>query len=231
LVLQALKREAQTADLSARTLVSARMEAWQAGYPFPLAQVRSSLGQAGDLASETAALLAMEGVRDDDQFSPEVGAYARVGQGRLPPRPAHPGPACAVDVPPPCLHLACTLPPLPQVLACLPPTPWCIGDEELAARRDFRAARVFSIDPPTARDLDDALSVEELPGGGYRVGVHIADVSHFVQPGTALDREAQERSTSGKRAGWTAGARGEGEPGALVCGHGRGCTHWFCPGV
>jgi DIS3-like exonuclease 2 len=126
--------------------------------PPPREQVRSSLGQAGDLASETAALLAMEGVRDDDQFSPEVGAYARVGQGRLPPRPAHPGPACAVDVPPPCLHLACTLPPLPQVLACLPPTPWCIGDEELAARRDFRAARVFSIDPPTARDLDDALS-------------------------------------------------------------------------
>ena len=162
-----------------------------------------------------------------------------------------------------------------QVLACLPPTPWSISEEEVAARRDLRRHRVFSIDPPTARDLDDALSgaaapwepacrrrvvgaaarrrlgaqprsrallvrmrrarlhlapaalagapgswsplvpawpfcapdpcrctpgpaVEELPdGAGYRVGVHIADVSHFVKPGSALDREAQERSTSG----------------------------------
>jgi exoribonuclease R len=44
------------------------------------------------------------------------------------------------------------------VLACLPPTPWSISPEELARRRDFRETRVFSIDPPTARDLDDALS-------------------------------------------------------------------------
>ncbi|KAI3425159.1 hypothetical protein D9Q98_008930 [Chlorella vulgaris] len=150
---EVLRAEAQTAELAARTLVNARVTAWDAGYPFPLAQVRSSLGQAGDLASETAALLSMEQVVDDDQFSPEV-------------------------------------------LACLPPTPWSISDEEVGRRRDFRHQRVFSIDPPTARDLDDALSVEDLPGGGYRVGVHIADVSHFVLPGTALDREAQDRSTS-----------------------------------
>lgn len=45
-----------------------------------------------------------------------------------------------------------------QVLACLPPTPWSISDEEVGRRRDFRHQRVFSIDPPTARDLDDALS-------------------------------------------------------------------------
>lgn len=74
--------------------------------------------------------------------------------------------------------------PTPQVLACLPAVPWAVGPAELAGRRDLRAARVFSIDPPTARDLDDALSIEDLGGGTeglWRVGVHIADVSHFVR--------------------------------------------------
>lgn len=52
---------------------------------------------------------------------------------------------------------------------------------DLRRRRDLRARRIFSIDPPTARDLDDALSVEALPDGSFEVGVHIADVSHFVR--------------------------------------------------
>ena len=56
--------------------------------------------------------------------------------------------------------------------------------------------RIFSIDPPTARDLDDALSIEALPAGTFRVGVHIADVAFFVPPGSALDAEARERGTS-----------------------------------
>lgn len=61
--------------------------------------------------------------------------------------------------------------------------------------------RVFSIDPPTARDLDDALSVERLPGATaasatWRVGVHIADVAHFVAAGSALDLAARDRGTS-----------------------------------
>jgi exoribonuclease R len=56
-----------------------------------------------------------------------------------------------------------------------------VADTELAGRRDLRTERIFSIDPPTARDLDDALSVQRLPGGDLRVGVHIADVSHFVR--------------------------------------------------
>ena len=83
-----------------------------------------------------------------------------------------------------------------QVLACLPALPWRISDAELARRRDLRAGRIFSIDPPTAKDLDDALSVERLPNGGLRVGVHIADVAHFIAPGSALDRAARERATS-----------------------------------
>ena len=71
-----------------------------------------------------------------------------------------------------------------------------IGAAERAARRDLTGEAVVTIDGETARDFDDAISVEELPGGGFRLGVHIADVSHYVRPGTALDAEAFERGTS-----------------------------------
>jgi ribonuclease R len=66
----------------------------------------------------------------------------------------------------------------------------------LAHRLDYRRAAVFTIDPDDAKDFDDALSFEELPGGRTKVGVHIADVSSYVRPGTALDREAQRRGNS-----------------------------------
>jgi ribonuclease R len=63
-------------------------------------------------------------------------------------------------------------------------------------RADFRDRLVLTIDPEDAQDHDDALSVEPRAGGITRVGIHIADVTHYVRPGTALDREAQERGTS-----------------------------------
>ncbi|XP_012445850.1 DIS3-like exonuclease 2 isoform X1 [Gossypium raimondii] len=84
----------------------------------------------------------------------------------------------------------------PQVLSCLPSTPWEIPSKEIQTRRDLRDVCVFTIDPPTASDLDDALSVEKLSKDTFRVGVHIADVSYFVLPNTALDVEARYRSTS-----------------------------------
>ena len=64
------------------------------------------------------------------------------------------------------------------------------------ARRDFRDTLTFTIDPVDAKDFDDALSVKELPDGTYEIGVHIADVSFFVKPGTAIDDEARLRATS-----------------------------------
>ncbi len=67
---------------------------------------------------------------------------------------------------------------------------------DLAHRLDYRQKAVFTIDPDDAKDFDDALSYEELPGGDIQIGVHIADVSHYVRPGTALDREAQRRGNS-----------------------------------
>ena len=66
----------------------------------------------------------------------------------------------------------------------------------LQKRRDLREWTIFTIDPHDARDYDDAVSLEPLPEGGFRLGVHIADVSHYVKPGTELDREAWQRGTS-----------------------------------
>ncbi|KAG8073299.1 hypothetical protein GUJ93_ZPchr0006g45558 [Zizania palustris] len=85
-----------------------------------------------------------------------------------------------------------------QVLACLPPLPWTLSPEDLANRnrQDLRHVRVFSVDPPGCRDIDDALHCTPLPNGNFEVGVHIADVTNFVHPGTPLDEEATQRGTS-----------------------------------
>ncbi|MEN2434055.1 ribonuclease R [Weeksellaceae bacterium A-14] len=71
-----------------------------------------------------------------------------------------------------------------------------IHDEEVARRRDMRGILTFTIDPKDAKDFDDALSLQKLENGNWEVGVHIADVSHYVVPGTLLDDEAYERGTS-----------------------------------
>ncbi|HWA85711.1 MAG TPA: RNB domain-containing ribonuclease, partial [Opitutus sp.] len=71
-----------------------------------------------------------------------------------------------------------------------------VHPRELAHRLDYRAEPVFTIDPDDAKDFDDALSYESLGHGDVRVGIHIADVSTYVRPGTALDREAQKRGNS-----------------------------------
>jgi ribonuclease R len=67
---------------------------------------------------------------------------------------------------------------------------------EIAKRRDLREVTTFTIDPVTAKDFDDALSVELLENGNYEIGIHIADVSHYVRPDSALDKEAAKRTTS-----------------------------------
>lgn len=67
---------------------------------------------------------------------------------------------------------------------------------EIASRRDMRAVTTLTIDPADAKDLDDALSLRKLPNGNWEVGIHIADVSHYVQPGTVVDKEAAARATS-----------------------------------
>jgi exosome complex exonuclease DIS3/RRP44 len=85
-----------------------------------------------------------------------------------------------------------------SVLSCLPEEgeQWDVKEEHTVKREDFRGYDICSIDPPGCTDIDDALHARKLPNGNYEVGVHIADVSHFVKPETAMDLEAQRRGTT-----------------------------------
>ncbi len=71
-----------------------------------------------------------------------------------------------------------------------------IGEDEIKRREDFRNITTFTIDPHDAKDFDDALSIRKLPSGLWEVGVHIADVTYYVQPGSIIDKEAEKRATS-----------------------------------
>jgi ribonuclease R len=71
-----------------------------------------------------------------------------------------------------------------------------VSDAEIAKRKDYRKVLTFTIDPVDAKDFDDAISFQKLANGNIELGVHIADVSHYVQPNTAIDQEAYERATS-----------------------------------
>eukprot|EP01130_Rhizamoeba_saxonica_P003870 TRINITY_DN1605_c0_g1_i1.p1 TRINITY_DN1605_c0_g1~~TRINITY_DN1605_c0_g1_i1.p1 ORF type:complete len:947 (+),score=208.29 TRINITY_DN1605_c0_g1_i1:29-2869(+) len=83
-----------------------------------------------------------------------------------------------------------------DVKACLPPEDWHVKPEDLHYRKDIRHLRVFSIDPPGCTDIDDTLHVRKLENGNYELGVHIADVTHFVEEGAAIDREARSRGNT-----------------------------------
>lgn len=71
-----------------------------------------------------------------------------------------------------------------------------ITEEEISKRKDFRKITTFTIDPVDAKDFDDALSIRKLENGNWEIGVHIADVSHYVKPGSMIDKEAISRATS-----------------------------------
>ena len=71
-----------------------------------------------------------------------------------------------------------------------------ITDEEISTRKDFREITTFTIDPADAKDFDDALSIRKLENGLWEIGIHIADVTHYVQPDSIIDKEAFNRATS-----------------------------------
>lgn len=85
-----------------------------------------------------------------------------------------------------------------KVLKCLPSdgANWKIPEEEIAKRLDLRHECICSVDPIGCKDIDDALHCKILPNGNYEVGVHIADVTHFVRPNSEIDREAARRCTT-----------------------------------
>ena len=84
----------------------------------------------------------------------------------------------------------------PEVEQAADKIPDAITPKELAGRRDFRDITTFTIDPADAKDFDDALSYRKLENGNVEVGIHIADVTHYVTPGSSLDKEAFARGTS-----------------------------------
>ncbi len=84
----------------------------------------------------------------------------------------------------------------PDVLAEAAAVPAAIPETEIARREDWRDRFVFTIDPFDAKDFDDAIAIRPLKGGGYELAVHIADVSHYVRPGTKMDAEALRRGNS-----------------------------------
>ncbi|KAI5081147.1 hypothetical protein GOP47_0004330 [Adiantum capillus-veneris] len=133
-------------------LVAACIKEWKPDSSFPCADISHTLGQAGEIEAQLAAILFEHAVHSAEFPSP--------------------------------------------TLKCLPEVPWKIPSDEYEKRKDLTLCRILTIDPPTARDLDDALSIQKLENGLFRVGVHIADVSYFVHPETELDKEAQFRSTS-----------------------------------
>src|SRR5207245_10505981 len=84
----------------------------------------------------------------------------------------------------------------PEVLAQADAVPLEVASAELPNRSDLREHNIVTIDGETAKDFDDAVEVRLLPGGNFLLGVHIADVAHYVKEGSALDEEAFERGTS-----------------------------------
>ncbi len=84
----------------------------------------------------------------------------------------------------------------PEVLEEAEKIPSEVREEDIKGRVDLRDQLCFTIDGENARDFDDAVAIEKLPNGNHKLYVHIADVSHYVKPGSALDREAYRRGTS-----------------------------------
>ncbi|CAM6015246.1 unnamed protein product [Sphagnum balticum] len=133
-------------------LLAARVDGWRTDSYFPVAVIKQTLGQGGELDAQQKAILHEHAISSGN-FSTAA-------------------------------------------LACLPKVPWKIPVSEMKRRKNLLHLRIFSVDHSTAQGCSHALSIESFPDGAVRVGIHVTDVSYFVQPQTALDQEVQTRSTS-----------------------------------
>lgn len=141
---------------------------WTKNYKKPLCEITESIGEAGNLEAESMRLLRMHDICTEAYENENCEPTASVHE---------------------CLKMFSK--DIDQVSK-----EWIIPEEEIKKRLDLREKRIFTIDPITAKDLDDALSIEQISDDVFEIGVHIADVSYFVQQGTDLDKEAQKRCTS-----------------------------------
>jgi VacB/RNase II family 3'-5' exoribonuclease len=155
-----------------KTLYQAQMLDWPPSEMYPRGKFIGAVGQMDTIEAQTSALLIDNNV-DHGDFPED--ALQELSATFLKPLPT----STSTD-------------------SSIPTTysPWQIPPEELSSRRDLRSLCICTIDPITAKDIDDALHCIPLDDGTFEVGVHIADVSYFVKPGTLLDMEARRRCTT-----------------------------------
>lgn len=130
----------------------ARFESWNVGFIRPMCKITDHIGEAGDLRAESLRILKMNDVWTDE--------YEAEGQ-KISEKVTESLKIFTKDLDPNTLE-------------------WMIPEEEIKIRLDLRKKRIFTIDPLTAKDLDDALSIDKINDNIYEIGVHIADVSYFV---------------------------------------------------
>lgn len=158
--------------------VVVRIDSWESTSQYPNGHTVRVLGRAGELETEIQTVLMENGIH----LSPFSDAQVRTGiSERIT--------SCFS-----CRTASCSCSQLREMPVSSPKRPWRVDPAQVAARRDLRESHlVFSIDPQGCEDVDDALSVRRLDGGPLELGVHIADVTHFVKEGSLTDVEARLR--------------------------------------
>ncbi|CAI5730398.1 unnamed protein product [Hyaloperonospora brassicae] len=156
------------------------IDSWATDSLYPNGHYVGILGAAGSLQAELSAILIDNEIEE-----------APFGEAALACLPS--SDECLIDIEGDCVA-ECSTAKRPARCELLT---WKVPDEEVPRRRDLREThRVFSVDPPGCQDIDDAMSVRRLPNGNVELGIHIADVSYFVQHGSALDLEGRRRGTT-----------------------------------
>uniref|UniRef100_M4BN87 DIS3-like exonuclease 1 n=1 Tax=Hyaloperonospora arabidopsidis (strain Emoy2) TaxID=559515 RepID=M4BN87_HYAAE len=156
------------------------IDSWAADSSHPSGHYVEILGVSGSLQPELSAILI------DNEV--EEAPFSEAALACLPS-----GDECPIDIEGDCVA-ECSTAKRPARCKLLN---WKVPDEEVPRRRDLREThRVFSVDPPGCQDIDDAMSVRRLPNGNVELAVHIADVSYFVEHGSALDFEGRRRGTT-----------------------------------
>ncbi|CAM9312557.1 unnamed protein product, partial [Scytosiphon promiscuus] len=167
------------------------VDGWDVGHMFPFGHYVTSLGPVGEVSSEAAALL----VECEASFQP----FSFNALASLPPVP---NPPKESQKPRDSLLPPATLAERERPEDGFGKAPrwqdsgWRVQESDVAGRRDLRRERAMSVDPPGCQDIDDAMHVTRKPDGRLEIGVHIADVTRFVEADGPLDREARARATT-----------------------------------